>query len=305
MLKHTFVKGLILPDPALYMEPFTSLNEAFFAKARNHPETEFIVFFIGSYGQSVFTEFRQMRKRHPVWVRRDRVTMDAYSDENFVAVSEIDNPVELLAEYCNGDLVCFVLDSCDSGSVALAKVLIGILRKFSEAILIGLSPLGTETIGKDRFNLSIKTSFGDEDHCAYLLISLCNNYLGERGFRDAGAAKSIHDDLLKNHFVHAHCGIAVHEGDLSTSDVQALVREANQSIQDLIHEGMNGRYLAFLQMHPSKEDSIMVVAYRIQKELHELTKGQKTGNGLILICNRTLPEDKTELILFYLYERAI
>jgi regulator of RNase E activity RraB len=97
--------------------------------------------------------------------------------------------------------------------------------------------------------------------------------------------------------------MAVHEGELSTLDVQAFVKEAHQSIQDLIQGGSNGSYLAFLEMHPSKEDIIMMVAVRIQRALHELTKGHKTENGLIVICNCAHPQDKIELILFYLYER--
>jgi len=302
MQERTFVKGLIFANPALYIEQFSSLGEPFIAKARSHPKKEFIIFFLGHYGQSVFAEFGQLRKRYPIWVRRGDITMDVYSEEGFILVSDAQDPVELLAESCNCDFACFIMDSLESGCVALAEIISRRLQQCTDPARIGFAKNATD-LEKALFHLTVEPVFAGQDLCAHLLITLYNNYLGERGFQDLFTSKSFYGDMLKQRHWLAQGGVAIHRGKLCELFIQVLVTEANRSIQELILV-TKGLYLIFLETPPSHENVIMSIACRIGRTLHEWTKGRKGGNGNITVCNCAHPQDEIKLTLFYLYEKG-
>lgn len=253
MRRRTFVKALLYTLPALYWSPFPC--QSLGAETVKEHKQEFVIFFIGGYGRQVLGEFNDLRGKYPILNPCRHITMDTRSEAGLIKVSDNSGLTEVLVKSLNCEVACFVLDSRNPESLALAEMIGGVLKRQTGAVLLCLSPVVSDSLKGDLFNFTVETLTKDQDFTSRSLLTLYNAYLGCGSMGCFQCLKFLFDsmELKKKHF-RAKVGIAIQKGKIGQFDSAKLVRDA---ISQCHHPANTpASCWGILEMNPSEDKAL-------------------------------------------------
>jgi len=262
------------------------------------PGQEFVIYFIGQYGKQVFAQFRSLRRQYPIQKKCEHVSMDVHSEEGFLLVSDYRDPVDLLVKSMNCDLACFVMDTRQSESVALAEIICSIVEEAAGRIFICLSPTFSNLPGKKPFNLSVTTSSIGHDLTPDFLISLYNTYLGCGDMGEFQCLKYLFEiaDLKSSHYS-AIVGINTQQGNLQKIDIPKLVTNTLRHLDHQSNKRPIGSIYGVLEIN-SSERNVLSFFHAVQMYLSQ-TMDQKES---VLIVHPGLQQKEVKLTLLNIIE---
>jgi len=193
--------------------------------------------------------------------------MDIHSEEGFVLVSDDRDPVDLLVKSMNCDLACFVMDTRQFESVALAEAIYKAMKQMIKPNIFCLSPVISNIVKKEMFNLSVATYSTRGDLSSDLLLTLYNTYLGCGEMGEFQCLKYLFEiaDLKYSRFS-ATVSIDIQQGNIQKIDVPKLV---TNSIRYLDHPSSNkpiGSIYGVLEIN-SSERNVLSFFHSVQMYL--------------------------------------
>lgn len=286
MRRRTFTKALLFTVPPLCSSPFPC--QSFGSEIVKEQKQEFVIFFIGDHGRRVGGEFKCLKRQYPIPNQCRHITMNVLSEAGLMELPDNFDHVEILSRFLNCEVACFVLDTRDPESLAWAELISDVFKQRSQATLMCLSPVISNNLKRDFFNLTIETLAKDQDLTAGTLLTLYNTYLGCGLMGCFQCLKLLFDSMeLDKKHLRAKAGVAIQKGTMDQIDPGKLVLEANPQCQN--PGDMDIAYLGILEMNPS-EDKALVLYQEVYSGINEQMGTQ--DNAVILHLGLTREEAK-------------
>lgn len=247
-------------------------------------DQDFVIYFIGEYGERILNQFRHWRKQYPILNKCSNVSMDLSSEEHLIHISGISAAIESCPE-SRPNVVCFVFDSSRHDTTLLARTM---AEKQPGAIRLCFSPNYSESMYRNMFNMVINTSFEGRDCTAQVLLTIYNLFLGCGQMGNIQCLKYLFGAIeLADHHYFSRVGLAIQRENKNCYDLNKLVNDAMGSILDFMED--DETILGLLEMHPG------INAFNVLNEL--LTKFKQYEVDISLIAHLSLTQTMMRLTL--------
>jgi len=225
--------------------------------------------------------------------------MDVHSEEGFILVSDDHDPVDLLVKSMNCDLACFVMDTRQAESVALSEAICKAWKQRTKPNIFCLSPVMSNIVKKEMFNLSVETFSTRGDLSPDFLLTLYNTYFGCGDMGEFQCLKYLFEIAdLKCSRYSAKLGIDIQQGNLQKIDIPKLVTNALHYLDHPSNKRPIGSIYGVLEIN-SAEWSVLSFFHAVQMYLSQ-TMDQKES---FLIMHPSLQQKEAKLTLLNIIEK--
>jgi len=179
MHRRTFIKGVLLSLPSLWIHPIAALAHGLIASKECIPAKGLTFFFLGEYGKKALEQFRRLERSEPILYPCQHVPSNSTVQLQLMEIGDDPDNVNRLISALFCDTAICVYDDCVPSDRGLAQVLCNLITKVGRAgLIMAMGPFKCIPVEDSGFDLTFQTWPNHADFMAQVLRTLYKTYVG-------------------------------------------------------------------------------------------------------------------------------